>query len=429
MFNMEEMPEGLTIKSFSRGNGSWIDYINGDGDEDTFKPSLTGSTATGVVLGMCMEQDINGDIVMWQGDHTDFLRVTFTVSPDFKGGEIKWAVEPSGGTCPPNAHYELSATWTVEAGQVDPTPAPAPTIGLNDAGQVVATCDGPNTVQLYLNGAAVNQPYTLPEQTWEVQTLTFTATTLPGENEIATESAEPFVVTIPALQPQPATAPEIVVENGFVTAVGPEGHTTVLMLEGAVVNQPYPLPAAGEDDVTLHFTAYTVAGEHELNSATVSRDVVIEGTGPVTPTHTCERPECAYSITGVQEVTVTITNNEPEATVYWTYVDPETNETVTGSFTGASEQIVVNGIGVYTITCWASIDDPDWADSPEGGCFFEITEQTAPPTAINELVNGKTVAGVRYFNMAGQEMTEANGMTIVVTTYTDGTTSAVKVMK
>ena len=48
---------------------------------------------------------------------------------------------------------------------------------------------------------------------------------------------------------------------------------------------------------------------------------------------------------------------------------------------------------------------------------------------VDELVNGKTVAGVRYYNMAGQEMQEANGMTIVVTTYTDGTTSAVKVMK
>ena len=45
------------------------------------------------------------------------------------------------------------------------------------------------------------------------------------------------------------------------------------------------------------------------------------------------------------------------------------------------------------------------------------------------MMNGKTVAGVRYFNMAGQEMSEANGLTIVVTTYTDGTTSAVKVMK
>ena len=51
------------------------------------------------------------------------------------------------------------------------------------------------------------------------------------------------------------------------------------------------------------------------------------------------------------------------------------------------------------------------------------------PTAINELTNGKTIASVRYFNVAGQEMTEANGMTIVVTTYTDGTTSAAKVVK
>ena len=51
------------------------------------------------------------------------------------------------------------------------------------------------------------------------------------------------------------------------------------------------------------------------------------------------------------------------------------------------------------------------------------------PVSVDELVNGKTVAGVRYFNLAGQEMQEANGMTIVVTTYTDGTTSSVKVMK
>ena len=58
-----------------------------------------------------------------------------------------------------------------------------------------------------------------------------------------------------------------------------------------------------------------------------------------------------------------------------------------------------------------------------------ITVVVTDRTNVNELVNGKTVAGVRYFNMAGQEMKEANGVTIVVTTYTDGTTSAVKVIK
>jgi hypothetical protein len=50
-------------------------------------------------------------------------------------------------------------------------------------------------------------------------------------------------------------------------------------------------------------------------------------------------------------------------------------------------------------------------------------------TKVNELNAGKTVANVRYFNVAGQEMAQPEGMTIKVTTYTDGTTSAVKVVK
>ena len=42
---------------------------------------------------------------------------------------------------------------------------------------------------------------------------------------------------------------------------------------------------------------------------------------------------------------------------------------------------------------------------------------------------GKAIATVRYYNMAGQVMRQPSGATIVVTTYTDGTTSTVKVMK
>ena len=52
-----------------------------------------------------------------------------------------------------------------------------------------------------------------------------------------------------------------------------------------------------------------------------------------------------------------------------------------------------------------------------------------PDTKVNELNAGKTVANVRYFNVAGQEIAEPSGMTIKVTTYTDGTTSTVKVVK
>ena len=50
-------------------------------------------------------------------------------------------------------------------------------------------------------------------------------------------------------------------------------------------------------------------------------------------------------------------------------------------------------------------------------------------TDVEELMAGKQVANVRYFNLAGQEMQQASGLTIMVTTYTDGTTSAVKVVK
>ena len=50
-------------------------------------------------------------------------------------------------------------------------------------------------------------------------------------------------------------------------------------------------------------------------------------------------------------------------------------------------------------------------------------------TSVDELNAGKTVSSVRYYNVAGQEMAQPQGMTIQVTTYTDGTTSTAKVVK
>lgn len=65
----------------------------------------------------------------------------------------------------------------------------------------------------------------------------------------------------------------------------------------------------------------------------------------------------------------------------------------------------------------------------EWGPLASVEFTTPGTTSINETTVGKQIAGIRYFNMAGQEMTEANGLTIIVTTYTDGTSSAVKVLK
>ena len=50
-------------------------------------------------------------------------------------------------------------------------------------------------------------------------------------------------------------------------------------------------------------------------------------------------------------------------------------------------------------------------------------------TGVNNVNAGKAIATVRYYNMAGQVMSQPSGATIVVTTYADGTTSTVKVMK
>ncbi len=50
-------------------------------------------------------------------------------------------------------------------------------------------------------------------------------------------------------------------------------------------------------------------------------------------------------------------------------------------------------------------------------------------TGVNDVTTGKTVSSVKLYNVAGQEVANGEGVTIQVTTYTDGTRVAKKVMK
>ena len=51
-------------------------------------------------------------------------------------------------------------------------------------------------------------------------------------------------------------------------------------------------------------------------------------------------------------------------------------------------------------------------------------------TSVNELAKGKTIARVDYFNMAGQQIDQPDGgVTLVVTTYTDGTRTTNKIIR
>ena len=182
-------------------------------------------------------------------------------------------------------------------------------------------------------------------------------------------------------------------------------------------NFTYQLPAYGTYDVTA-----TAAAEGYYDK---SKDATLVWNAPVTPEQTAA-PEVvttpgddAYTITGQVKA------GDPEAEVTIFVWDEEEEDWVAVGnpfiVTRTEEEQTVK------IKVVSHIEG-----QTDGEVIMDVTvpaKPADPGTGVNELMNGKAVANVRYFNMAGQEMQEANGVTIVVTTYTDGTTSAVKVMK
>ena len=73
-----------------------------------------------------------------------------------------------------------------------------------------------------------------------------------------------------------------------------------------------------------------------------------------------------------------------------------------------------------------------WWESNTAYQFMPKTEfayEEADLTAIGDVNADKAVANVRYYNMAGQQVSNPSGVTIEVTTYTDGTSSSTKVVK
>lgn len=79
--------------------------------------------------------------------------------------------------------------------------------------------------------------------------------------------------------------------------------------------------------------------------------------------------------------------------------------------------IMVDGIEMVTANCQTVLMNA-----------FAIGVNSA--TSVNELNGAKTVARVDYYNLAGQQIDRPeSGVTLVVTTYTDGTRSTTKVIK
>ena len=158
-----------------------------------------------------------------------------------------------------------------------------------------------------------------------------------------------------------------------------------------------------------------------LSSFLTAADFTYEAGEEPEPTEKTADPNVS-AVPGDHTYTITITNNanDPDAVIYVRIND--------GEYEVYTEPIVLTEFGEYWIYTYALTDGK--LPSNEVALKVTIDENTQPElTAVSELNGQKAVAGVRYFNMAGQEMQQAEGLTIVVTTYTDGTSSAVKVVK
>ena len=82
-----------------------------------------------------------------------------------------------------------------------------------------------------------------------------------------------------------------------------------------------------------------------------------------------------------------------------------------------NSDITVDGIELVTTDCQTVRPDA-----------FAIGVSSA--TSVNEIAGGKTVARVDYFNVAGQQVDRPdNGVTIVITTYSDGTRTTTKILQ
>ena len=231
-------------------------------------------------------------------------------------------------------------------------------------------------------------------------------------------------VTPPTPDPIPL-AGEIVIgdpdEDGFVTIEytgEEEGVTIVAMIDGVaveIIDGKVALGAYGEHTVSVE-----VSGEGYI---TLTDEKTVNWVEPVTPPEptekTAEPTFNGYTTDGIHAYFVEIIPTEPSV-IYYRVQYPDGTWTEWAEY---EEILSFTGDGRYRVEAYAVAD----GKLPSFDIAYEFV--VSPLTGIAEMNADKAISSVRYFNMAGQEMSEANGLTIVVTTYTDGTTSTAKVMK
>lgn len=92
----------------------------------------------------------------------------------------------------------------------------------------------------------------------------------------------------------------------------------------------------------------------------------------------------------------------------------------------------LSSLGKVTLVYFsmASTDSGDYGmNTAAYFCMDKFQVKNYDTTAADEINAEKAVSSVRYYNLAGQQMQQPQGVTIMVTTYTDGTSTTAKVIK
>ncbi len=328
---------------------------------------------------------------------------------------------------------EKSFTVTVYVpGQAE---KPVINVANDNTTEVTVTITGEAGAKLYYEVTPANRAYAEYTEALVYNTpgtYKITAYAVGPDDKTQSELAEAtFTVKAPD-QPTPAGSftYESDWQNYYFNVTGDNAQ---LIIDGeAATTNTIERPAYGQDPITVSVQVTTNKGEGYTPTTTEAQTVTILPQLPEVSISAVPGQASADWIPGVgydnivegnyYDVSFAVNANENDKTPY------EIHYVITGP-NGAKWEGVYDGEpihldknGTYNVEAWAVYGE-------DAGKVATDSFKLDTNTGVNELVNGKTVAGVRYFNMAGQEMQEANGMTIVVTTYTDGTTSAVKVMK
>ena len=313
-----------------------------------------------------------------------------------------------------------------------PTYAPKPVLTWNEE-TFTMTASLPSKeyttedIKMYKDNELVENPYTV-NQTYQPQTIMFKAYVPGKDGDLDSEYAYKEV-TVPAKEKTPSAEPTINVTEGddayVIEGLG-SGEVVMYDAEGNEISNPYTVTRTDEKQIIIITVVNTDEDTEDVMYKPTSKTFTVEVpakeevvvTPPTAPQITIDTTDGAIVVgaSDVEGATVVLYQCDDAEGTNPRPIDNPTN------FLRESENY---SVWVYAV-----------ATNAAGETASTVTEIVVPakpvepdPTAINEMNAGKTIAAVRYFNMAGQEMQEANGMTIVVTTYTDGTTSAVKVMK